>query len=190
MTYRITISALITLILLPSVTFAHGDPPDPLKGVKVPATPGLVSGSNRIVVDKKAAIQLGKALFWDASVGSDGVACATCHFHAGADRRTRNQLDTGVLHAGADTATSFEPTLTGGAGGPDYQLKQGDFPLMKFADPADKYSPVTVPRPMTWSLPRGPLWGIGTDGRAARRPGSLRSSPDALFHPAPTTPAG
>jgi cytochrome c peroxidase len=142
MTYRTAISALITLILLPGLTFAHGDPPDPLKGVKVPATPGLVSGSNRIVVDKKAAIQLGKALFWDASVGSDGVACATCHFHAGADRRTRNQLDTGVLHTGADTATSFEPTLTGGAGGPDYQLKQGDFPLVKFADPADKYSAV------------------------------------------------
>ena len=33
-----------------------------------------------------AAIQLGKALFWDMQVGSDGIqACATCHFRAGAE---------------------------------------------------------------------------------------------------------
>ena len=42
--------------------------------------------------------RLGKALFWDMQVGSDGVqACATCHFHAGADSRTRNQLSPGLL---------------------------------------------------------------------------------------------
>ena len=42
--------------------------------------------------------QLGKALFWDMQVGSDGVqSCATCHFHAGADSRTRNQLSPGIL---------------------------------------------------------------------------------------------
>lgn len=140
MQFRKAIFILIALALTPGTTFAHGDPPAPLKGVRVPATPGLVKGSHRIVVDKQAAIQLGKALFWDASVGSDGVACATCHFHAGADRRTRNQLDSGVLHAGATTATSFEPTASGGKGGPDYQLRSADFPLMRFKDPADKYS--------------------------------------------------
>ena len=32
-------------------------------------------------------VALGKALFWDMQVGSDGIqACASCHFHAGADR--------------------------------------------------------------------------------------------------------
>jgi cytochrome c peroxidase len=36
---------------------------------------------------------LGKALFWDTQVGSDGrTACATCHFHAGADHRITNIL--------------------------------------------------------------------------------------------------
>jgi cytochrome c peroxidase len=32
------------------------------------------------------AVVLGKALFWDVSVGSDGMACASCHFHAGRRR--------------------------------------------------------------------------------------------------------
>jgi cytochrome c peroxidase len=36
---------------------------------------------------------LGKALFWDMQLSSDGrVACATCHFHALADHRAQNQL--------------------------------------------------------------------------------------------------
>ena len=42
---------------------------------------------------RTAAIALGKALFWDSAVGSDGTACATCHFNAGADSRSKNQLD-------------------------------------------------------------------------------------------------
>jgi cytochrome c peroxidase len=42
---------------------------------------------------KELAIVLGKALFWDMQVGSDDVqACASCHFNAGADFRTKNQL--------------------------------------------------------------------------------------------------
>ena len=43
------------------------------------------------VADQVALTQLGKALFWDIQVGSDGqTACATCHFQAGADSRTKN----------------------------------------------------------------------------------------------------
>jgi cytochrome c peroxidase len=50
------------------------------------------------IVDRTAAIRLGKALFWDAQTGGDGkVACATCHFRAGADARTMN-----VIHPGPD----------------------------------------------------------------------------------------
>ncbi|MCI0732752.1 MAG: conjugal transfer protein [Methylococcaceae bacterium] len=46
------------------------------------------------IKDRRAALQLGKALFWDMQVGSDGVqACASCHFHAGADNRSTNQLN-------------------------------------------------------------------------------------------------
>ena len=49
---------------------------------------------DEFVKNRKAAVQLGKALFWDMQVGSDGMmACASCHFHAGADNRTRNQFN-------------------------------------------------------------------------------------------------
>ena len=134
--------AVLLLLLLPRLLAANGDFPVPLKGVKVPVTPGLTTGSNRIVVDRQAAIQLGKALFWDVRVGSDGIACGTCHFHAGADRRTRNQLDTGVLHTASASGRTFETTASGAQGAPDYALTAGDFPLLQFANPADKYSAV------------------------------------------------
>jgi len=50
-----------------------------------------------IVKDQAALIRLGKALFWDMQVGSDGVqACATCHFNAGADSRSKNQVSPGL----------------------------------------------------------------------------------------------
>jgi cytochrome c peroxidase len=54
----------------------------------------LPSQLDQFIKDREAAIQLGKALFWDMQVGSDGVqSCASCHFHAGADNRTRNQFN-------------------------------------------------------------------------------------------------
>src|SRR3954453_10873842 len=59
-----------------------------LKGVAVPQ-PDL----SPYVANRDALVLLGKALFWDAQVGSDGqTACATCHFHAGADHRIANQI--------------------------------------------------------------------------------------------------
>lgn len=128
--------------LLPHQAQAHGTPPPSLKGIPVPSVPGLLEAPNPIVTDKAAAIQLGKALFWDSAVGSDGVACATCHFHAGADLRTKNQLTTGTFHAGAATAATFEPLASGKAGGPNYTLKSGDFPFFRLADPKDKTSAV------------------------------------------------
>src|SRR5262249_28087047 len=48
------------------------------------------------VQDQAAAIRMGKALFWDEQTGGDGrIACATCHFHAGADNRTVNTINPG-----------------------------------------------------------------------------------------------
>jgi cytochrome c peroxidase len=114
----------------------------PLKGISVPVTPGLLDGDAPIVIDKTAAIQLGKALFWDVNVGSDGVACATCHFHAGADRRSRNQLDTGIRHEKSKTGITFEPTASGAKGGANYTLKSSDFPMFRLANPRDKSSKI------------------------------------------------
>src|SRR5438067_5907669 len=64
--------------------------PRPLRRIPVPEPVHV----EQYVVDRAAAIRLGKALFWDMQVGSDGIqACGTCHFHAGADARLKNQLN-------------------------------------------------------------------------------------------------
>ena len=60
-----------------------------------PFSPPPVPGLSDYVVDEDAAIRLGKALFWDQQVGSDGMACASCHYHAGADDRVVHQLSPG-----------------------------------------------------------------------------------------------
>src|SRR6266478_2340714 len=60
-----------------------------LKRVPIPQPTNLA----KYVKDRSALVALGKALFWDMQVGSDGrQACASCHFHAGADHRAQNQL--------------------------------------------------------------------------------------------------
>ncbi|MDQ6699629.1 MAG: hypothetical protein M3Z36_05530 [Acidobacteriota bacterium] len=93
-----------------------------LKNVAVPAPPNL----STYVRDPVALTALGKALFWDLQVGSDGkVACATCHFHAGADHRIHNQL--------SNSLGSFEP---------NYKLTAADFPFHQLADPSNNASKV------------------------------------------------
>ncbi|MGD8809244.1 MAG: cytochrome c peroxidase [Gammaproteobacteria bacterium] len=58
----------------------------------------LPSNLSRYVSDMQAAAQLGKALFHEQAVGSDAVqACVTCHFNAGADSRSKNQISPGLL---------------------------------------------------------------------------------------------
>ncbi|UCF90200.1 MAG: hypothetical protein JSW39_18120 [Desulfobacterales bacterium] len=97
--------------------------PAALSTVPIPEPPNL----GEFVVNKNLAVVLGKALFWDMQVGSDGMACASCHFHAGADNRAKNQLSTGFLSTPTPDF-QFDPTPTGG-GGPNYTLKTGDFPF-------------------------------------------------------------
>ena len=92
------------------------------------------------VRNKHAAIVLGKALFWDMQVGSDGVtACASCHFHAGADNRVKNQLNPGSPHLPPPYSTTFN---TAGTDGPNYTLKETDFPFHVRANPADRDSKI------------------------------------------------
>ena len=92
------------------------------------------------VKDRDTAIALGKALFWDMQVGSDGQACASCHFAAGADNRTKNQLSPGLLDA-INPDSIFDHTFTGNKG-PNYQMVPEDFPLRRLADPNDRESNV------------------------------------------------
>jgi cytochrome c peroxidase len=128
-------------LLLAQATVAHGPLPVSLKGAPIPPVPGLTDGKDPIVVNKTMAIALGKALFWDMNVGSDGMSCASCHFHAGADSRVKNQLNPNFKSPQASGQT-FTKTASGGAGGPNYTLTKRDFPLHQFKDPFDKFSGV------------------------------------------------
>ena len=113
-----------------------------------------------IVKDENWARILGKALFWDANAGSDGLACASCHYSAGADSRIVNQLNPGQLRKPtADTAfgsmASYDgETMPGvpvgrtasGTVNPDatYTLHSADFPLHQLSNKADRDSPVLI----------------------------------------------
>src|SRR5207244_12812131 len=80
-----------------------------------------------------AALAVVQAVFCDMQGGSDGVqACASCHFHAEADSRTKNQLSPRLL-AGDRT---FQ------LGGPNYTLSAADFPFHRLTDVNNRASTV------------------------------------------------
>ena len=109
-----------------------------LKGVPVPEPSTLTA----FVKNRAAAIALGKALFWDLQVSSDGtVACASCHFQAGADVRLKNQMNPGTLRTGSPAMT-FDTSRTGSPNGPNYVVKPGDFPRHVLSNPLDPDSAV------------------------------------------------
>lgn len=116
-------------------------PPNPLaslKTVAVPEPPNL----GEFVKDKPAAIALGKALFWDLQVGSNGnLSCASCHFHAGVDNRAKNQLSPGLLQVNASGQPNPDTTFNAGKG-PNSVLQPADFPFHKLADPNNRLSQV------------------------------------------------
>lgn len=101
---------------------------DSLKGVKVP----LPSDIAAFIKDEEAAKVLGKALFWDQNAGSDGMSCASCHFHAGADPRAKNQISPSFI-GGNGVFDDFKSAP--GNGGPNYTLVRNDFPFHQKVDP-------------------------------------------------------
>jgi len=114
-------------------------PLESLKG-KRPPLPDLKG----VVRNLEWAQATGKALFWDQQVGSDTVACASCHFRAGADPRVTNQLNPGLI----DGDTLFGDrrggglTASGQTAGPNITLVPGDFPFRRLADPDNARSRV------------------------------------------------
>lgn len=109
-----------------------GNPLAPLSTAKKPIDPQLAVGGP-FIRDRAALVQLGKALFWDQQAGSDGQACASCHFSAGADPRTKDQVSPGLKATLVDT--SFELGQ-----GPNHELTLADFPTHKLADPTNRDS--------------------------------------------------
>lgn len=100
-------------------------PPVSLKEIPTPEPANLGDFLKPGSLARGAAVALGKAFFWDMQVGSDGQACASCHFHAGADNRFVNQIN---------------PNLTGGdttfqVAGPNQAVTPASFPFFQLANP-------------------------------------------------------
>ena len=143
---NILITALVLLLTsvvwhrLSPVAFAQHPPapvPPSLKTISVP----LPSNLDEFVKNRALAIVLGKALFWDMDVGSDRQACASCHFHAGADDRVKNQFNPGFpITADMSFGNAFGRTGSGAQAGPNYTAVAGDFPLHRLSNPEDRQS--------------------------------------------------
>jgi cytochrome c peroxidase len=135
----------------------------PLKSVPRPATPGL----DRYVQNKDALIALGKVFFWDVQAGSDGrTACATCHFHAGADHRLQNQL-------------------SGPAATLNHRLTAEDFPFHQLSNPGNNNSAVlSDKRQVAGSM------GVVSKAFSGIDPGSLADLATNLSTPAQFLPNG
>lgn len=121
------IKVVLALLMVSLVVVAEGrsqpDPNAPLVSLKTVPVP-LPDNLDQFVRDRDAAIQLGKALFWDMQVGSDGVqACASCHFHAGADSRFKNSL--------SPSGPSSADVLFESGQGPNSTLSHLEFPRSK-----------------------------------------------------------
>jgi cytochrome c peroxidase len=136
--FTLALSALLLPYQALSVTVTKA--PDSLRTVRVPKVPGLLSGVNPIVVDQKAAIALGKAFFWDMNVGSDGMACASCHFEAGVDGRIQNQIGRAEYHAEHNSSTGYSLMGSGRLATIDYRVSSLDFPFTQFVDPSNNAS--------------------------------------------------
>lgn len=86
---------LTLLMLVLSFSLAWSINPNAPPSLKTSIVPLPIDLDN-YVKDRNAAIRLGKALFWDMQVGSDGItACASCHFHAGTDNRVTQVMNPG-----------------------------------------------------------------------------------------------
>ena len=100
--------------------------------------------------DRQMATALGKALFWDMQMGSDGVqACASCHFSAGADNRVRDQVNPGLL-GGDSTLQIYRNRHPGTPETADDQIANqdllaSDFPTHLLSDNSQAGEPMRNP---------------------------------------------
>jgi len=156
----------------------------PLSSVPVPP----VFGMEGILADRAAAIQLGKALFWDMQAGSDDIqACASCHFNAGADSRVNNEVNPG--QAGGDNSFQIGPTVAG-TQGPNHHYSagsatagfggyhDGDFPFHKVSNPDDRFTLISDVNDVSGSqgvfattIGKIVVGTVGTDGQVQNNNG-------------------
>jgi cytochrome c peroxidase len=121
-------------------------------GLYGPAGAGSVNANfmQRKQQARLEAMVLGKSLFWDQQVGSDGVqACGSCHAHAGADNRTKNQINPNGQDGIRGNPTNFAGTpnsvFEGPATAANYDLQQADYPFLKLKDAEIAGDPLCTP---------------------------------------------
>jgi cytochrome c peroxidase len=116
-----------------------------------------VPDTSGIVKSEYWARVLGKAMFWDIRSGSDGNACGSCHFSAGADSRIVNQFNPGFRQlpagdtsfGGVDSFDGEGPlaspvgvTASGGVVDSSYAVVSEDLPFHQLSDEHDRNSPI------------------------------------------------
>jgi len=175
----ITIAAIIVTSVIAGNTVSAQVTPPPLTSLKSVPIP-VPNNLGDFVKDKSAAIKLGKTLFWDMQVGSDGqTSCASCHFHAGADNRSKNQVSPGLLRIKAD-GTQNPDIIFNTGGAPNYQLKLQDFPFHKLSNPNDPKTVVSDSNDVSSSQ------GVANTKFVGVIPGSSKdldtSEPDPVFN--------
>ncbi|MGH8537650.1 MAG: cytochrome-c peroxidase [Gammaproteobacteria bacterium] len=148
------------------------------------------------ITNRKAAVRLGKALFWDMQVGSDGVqACASCHFHAGTDDRSKNAVNPGldavVDNRDGDVIGYFTANPT--AAVPQFETRQAnetlsrdDFPFVKTIQDLIRASDGTIGPGVNNSNDIAGSMGILFTSFNGVRPGNPLDSgtpqPDSVFN--------
>jgi cytochrome c peroxidase len=122
----------------------------------VPALPAELAEGAGIIANRAWAIALGKAFFWDQQVGSDGQACASCHYNAGADSRITGELNPGFFDRTSSTAGDIAfgsnrsdtgqvavGDMPGGAvAGTGTTLVPADFPIHRLQDETNRDAPI------------------------------------------------
>lgn len=113
-----------------------GAPLGSLKTVTKQQDPQLRNGGP-FIADQEDLVELGKSFFWDQQVGSDGQACASCHFSAGADPRPHDAISPGLKATPVDNTFSL-----GGFHAPNSTVTGGELPSHKLSDINNRNSTV------------------------------------------------
>ena len=106
------VSADISTISTPDDARSHGLE-SLKKHVELEGIP-LPDNLSDFIDDRTMAEQMGKALFHEQMMGSDGIqACVTCHFTAGADSRQKNVFNPGGTRVEDDQDSSSQSSTIG-----------------------------------------------------------------------------
>ena len=129
-------------ILSPASTYAQNEVGSKSNIAPLTGISPVAANLQGIAGDQTALRQLGKAFFWDIQAGSEGQACASCHYHAGADIRIQNQVNPGLARVSPGPDKTFGSRHNKQTLGPNVTLDAGDFPFFQLANPANRHSAI------------------------------------------------